>query len=67
VVNPGQACSYMIGQLKLVELREKARNALGDRFSLKEFHSMVLGTGTAPLDVLEQQVDSYIRSATARR
>lgn len=67
VVNPGQACSYMIGQLKIVELREKARKALGDRFSLKEFHSVVLGTGTAPLDVLEQQVDSYIRSATARR
>jgi uncharacterized protein (DUF885 family) len=57
----------MIGQLKIVELREKARKALGDRFSLKEFHSVVLGTGTAPLDVLEQQVDSYIRSATARR
>ena len=67
VVNPGQACSYMIGQLKIVELRDKARKALGDRFSLKEFHSVVLGTGTAPLDVLEQQVDSYIRSATARR
>jgi uncharacterized protein (DUF885 family) len=67
VVNPGQACSYMIGQLKIVELRDKARKALGARFSLKEFHSVVLGTGTAPLDVLEQQVDSYIRSATARR
>ncbi|RPH64840.1 MAG: DUF885 domain-containing protein [Acidobacteria bacterium] len=67
VVNPGQACSYMIGQLKIIELREKARKTLGGAFSLKEFHSWVLGTGTAPLDVLEQQVDSYIRSATARR
>jgi uncharacterized protein (DUF885 family) len=67
VVNPGQACSYMIGQLKIVELREKARKALGERFSLKQFHSVVLGTGTAPLDVLEQQVDSYVRSAATRR
>jgi uncharacterized protein (DUF885 family) len=62
VVNPGQACSYMIGQLKIIELREKARRALGSRFSFKDFHTVVLGTGTAPLDVLEQQVDSYIRS-----
>jgi uncharacterized protein (DUF885 family) len=57
----------MIGQLKIIELREKARKTLGGAFSLEEFHSWVLGTGTAPLDVLEQQVDSYIRSATARR
>jgi uncharacterized protein (DUF885 family) len=62
VVNPGQACSYMIGQLKIIELRGKASKALGSRFSLKDFHSVVLGTGTAPLDVLEQQVESYIRS-----
>jgi uncharacterized protein (DUF885 family) len=62
VVNPGQACSYMIGQLKIFELREKARKALGGRFSLKEFHGVVLGTGTAPLDVLERQVDAYVRS-----
>src|SRR6188472_3335486 len=38
VVNPGQACSYMMGQLKIVELREKARAALGSRFSIREFH-----------------------------
>src|SRR5262249_5768 len=42
VVNPGQACSYMIGQLKLIELREKARKALGDRFSVREYHNVVL-------------------------
>jgi uncharacterized protein (DUF885 family) len=67
VVNPGQACSYMIGQLKILELREKARKALDERFSLQQFHSVVLGTGTAPLDVLEQRVDSYVRSAATRR
>src|SRR5207253_5799033 len=63
VVFPGQACSYMIGELKIIELREKAKKALGDRFSLKEFHNVVLDTGTVPLDILERQVDSYIRSA----
>jgi uncharacterized protein (DUF885 family) len=61
-VFPGQACSYMIGQMKLVELREKTRKALGDKFSLRAFHDVVLNTGTVPLDLLEQQVDAYIRA-----
>jgi uncharacterized protein (DUF885 family) len=60
VVNPGQACSYMIGQLKIVELREKARAALGPRFSLREFHNLVLGTGSVPLELLERQFDASI-------
>jgi uncharacterized protein (DUF885 family) len=63
VVLPGQACAYMLGHLKIVELREKARAALGSRFSIREFHNLVLGTGTVPLDLLERQVDAYIRSA----
>ena len=62
VVNPGQACAYMLGQLKIVELREKARAALGDRFSIREFHNVVLGAGIAPLTMLEQVVDDYIAS-----
>jgi uncharacterized protein (DUF885 family) len=62
VVNPGQACAYMLGQLKLVELRDKVRAALGDRFSIREFHDVVLGTGTVPLDLLEKQIDAYIAS-----
>jgi uncharacterized protein (DUF885 family) len=61
VVNPGQACSYMIGQLKLVELREKARTELGEKFSLREYHNVVLNTGTVPLDLLERQVNAWIR------
>lgn len=61
-VFPGQACSYMIGQLKIVEVREKAKKALGDKFSLRAFHDVVLNTGTVPLDLLERQVDAYIRS-----
>ena len=59
-VFPGQACSYMIGQLKIIELREKAKKALGDRFSLSQFHNVVFNTGTVPLDILERQVDAYI-------
>jgi uncharacterized protein (DUF885 family) len=60
VVMPGQACSYMIGQLKLVELRERARAALGERFSIREFHDVVLSAGVVPLAVLEREVDAYI-------
>jgi uncharacterized protein (DUF885 family) len=62
-VYPGQACSYMIGELKLIELRDKAKKALGDKFSLREWHNVVLTAGTLPLDLLERQVDAYIRAA----
>jgi uncharacterized protein (DUF885 family) len=65
-VYPGQACSYMIGELKLVELREKARKALGDKFSLREYHNLVLDTGTVPLNLLENQVDSWIRAKAGK-
>jgi uncharacterized protein (DUF885 family) len=57
---PGQATSYMIGQLKILELRDKARAALGDRFDIRDFHAVVLENGAVPLDVLEQLVDAYI-------
>ena len=60
VVNPGQACAYMFGQLTLVELRDKARAALGARFNAKAFHNAVLSMGTAPLTMIEEQVDRYI-------
>ena len=60
IVWPGQACSYMVGQLRLVELREKARAAMGDRFSIKEFHNLVLRTGDVPLDVLAREVGAWI-------
>ncbi|HTL69075.1 MAG TPA: DUF885 domain-containing protein [Lacunisphaera sp.] len=62
VVWPGQACSYKIGMLKIVELRAKAKAALGPKFSLKEFHNVVLRTGTVPLAVLEQVIDDWIAS-----
>lgn len=62
VVQPGQACAYMIGQLKYIELREKARKALGQKFSVKDFHTAVLRMGILPLDILEREVDRYIQS-----
>jgi uncharacterized protein (DUF885 family) len=63
IVWPGQACSYMVGQLKIIELREKARAALGGKFSVREYHNVVLGAGGVPLQVLERQVDAYIARA----
>jgi uncharacterized protein (DUF885 family) len=60
VVWPGQACAYMIGMLRIVELREHARSALGPKFSLPAFHDVVLKTGSVPLDVLAQVVDQWI-------
>jgi uncharacterized protein (DUF885 family) len=65
VVNPGQACSYMLGRLKLLELRDKTQKALGSRYSPQAFHSAVLMTGTVPLPLLEQQVVAYLLAARA--
>jgi len=66
VVNPGQACSYMIGELKIIEIRDKAKKALGDRFSLRDFHNIVLTTGMVPLDVLARAVERYVNSAAKK-
>jgi len=60
VVNPGQACSYMVGRLELVALRERMRDALGDEFSIRDFHNLVLATGIVPLEILSQQMDRNI-------
>ena len=65
VVYPGQACSYMIGELKILELRDKAQKALGPKFSLREYHNVVLKTGSVPLNILERQVDAYIARTKA--
>jgi uncharacterized protein (DUF885 family) len=59
---PGQALGYKIGSLKIVELRERAAKALGDKFSLPKFHAVVLGDGTLPLALLEEKVDRWIAS-----
>ena len=57
---PGQALGYKIGQLKLLELKAKAQQALGDRFDIRMFHDQVLDSGALPLDLLEQRVDTWI-------
>jgi uncharacterized protein (DUF885 family) len=57
---PGQACAYKVGELKILELRSKAQAALGPRFSLKDFHAVVLENGGVPLTVLEQLVNEWI-------
>jgi uncharacterized protein (DUF885 family) len=60
IVMPGQACSYKIGELKIVELRRQAQQALGERFNIKEFHNILLMNGSMPLQILEDQVQEYI-------
>jgi uncharacterized protein (DUF885 family) len=65
--DPGQACAYKIGQLKILELREKAKAALGDGFDLKAFHDVVLGDSAVPLTVLERLVDEWIARGQAAR
>mgnify|MGYP001072962349 FL=1 len=61
IVMPGQACAYKIGELKLLELRQKVRQALGDRFDLRQFHDVILKNGAMPLSLLEQVVEEYIQ------
>ena len=60
MVWPGQALGYKIGSLKIMELRRRAENALGDRFDIRKFHDIVLGEGTLPLSLLEAKVDRWI-------
>lgn len=57
---PGQALGYKMGQLKILDLREKSRVALGAKFNLKAFHDVVVDSGALPMDVLEQRVNAWI-------
>jgi uncharacterized protein (DUF885 family) len=65
IVNPGQACAYKIGMLKIQELRGRLQNELGDKFSDQEFHDVVLKNGALPLELLEAQVNDYIQRKKA--
>jgi len=62
IVMPSQATAYKIGMLKILELRSKAKEALGDQFDIREFHEVVISQGAIPLNVLEDFVNDYIAS-----
>jgi len=66
IVMPGQALAYKIGELKIRELRDRARGKLGDRFDIKAFHDCVLMAGSIPLETLESRVDDWIVREAAR-
>ena len=61
IVNPGQACAYKVGMLKIQELRKRAQAELGAKFDQRQFHDVVLKNGALPLEILEEQVTAYIK------
>jgi uncharacterized protein (DUF885 family) len=65
LVIPGQALAYKVGMLKILELRDKARNELGDKYDIRDFHEVVLKNGSLPLTLLERVVDEYIAKKKA--
>jgi prolyl oligopeptidase len=65
--NPGQALAYKIGQMKILELRQAAEEALGERFDIRNFHDELLGGGALPLEVLEVRMNEWLAEALANR
>ncbi|GHA97599.1 hypothetical protein GCM10009069_20620 [Algimonas arctica] len=60
IVMPGQATAYMIGKIKILELREHAKTELGDAFDIREFHDVIIASGPVPLSIMEERVNAYI-------
>jgi len=65
LVNPAQALAYKVGMLKILELRSKAREQLGEKFDIRQFHNVVLGSGSVPIFILERLVDDWIAEKKA--
>ncbi|MBW3163095.1 DUF885 domain-containing protein [Ferrimonas balearica] len=65
IVMPGQATAYKVGMMKILELRSKAQQQLGEQFDLRDFHDVVLQNGAVPLSILERLVDDYIEQKQA--
>lgn len=62
IVMASQATAYKVGMLKILELRQKAKDAMGDQFDIREFHEVILANGSVPLNILEELIDEYIAS-----
>ena len=65
IVDPGQACAYKVGMLKIQELRARAQQELGGKFDQREFHETLLKNGSLPLEILEEEVNDYIQKKKA--
>jgi uncharacterized protein (DUF885 family) len=63
---PSQALAYKVGQMKILELRARARQELGDKFDIRAFHDEVIGAGALPLDLLEARIDAWIAEQKAK-
>lgn len=63
---PGQALAYKMGELKIKELRQRAKSALGDKFDIRHFHDLILSEGTLTLRLMDKLVEKYIREKTVK-
>ncbi|MGP1832734.1 DUF885 domain-containing protein [Shewanella frigidimarina] len=66
IVMPSQATAYKVGMIKILQLREQAKKALGAKFDIREFHTVILKNGPLPLDILEEQVNKWIKQVQSR-
>jgi uncharacterized protein (DUF885 family) len=66
IVYPGQATAYMVGRLKISSLRDRAQQALGKDFDVRGFHDVILSNGPLPLDILEEQVDAWVKDVSTK-